>query len=244
MSQSSGQTRTESDDMSFPVAVPRRVRRVVSCPVAHRAVAETARSCSSAPPAGAPIRRSRRRTLRGTKTGRAADRRAGSGPGAAEQEENRELDHQRLSRRGSRLGHRRGGRRDRAAVAGEAVLGRAGTAGAAVAISAAEELGGPAPSPSRAPPSVWRDPWMVVGSSNLHGPAAAHRRRERVRRPRRSLSPVAAGRDQATERPRRAARRAVPVHREDGPESSPAPRARQRTQPDWYGPSLVDAKTP
>jgi ABC-type Fe3+-hydroxamate transport system substrate-binding protein len=113
-------------------------------------------------------------------------------------------------------------------------------------ISAAEQLGGPAPEPvARAAVCVWRDPWMVVGSSNFATDLLRRIGVENVyadhagRYPQLPLDEIkAAGADFVVlpDEP-------YQFTAEDGPEEFPGTaRLVSGRSLTWYGPSLVDAK--
>jgi ABC-type Fe3+-hydroxamate transport system substrate-binding protein len=250
MSQSSGPARTELDDMSFPVVLPRRVRRVVSLvPSITDAVAATAPEvlvgattwCTH--PAELEVER-----LRGTKNPDVR-RIVELAPDVVllNKEENRELDHQRLREAGIAVWVTVVEDVDSALRS----LDRLFTVALDLPVppwltSATEQLGGPVPAPvARATVCVWRDPWMVVGSSNFATDLLRRIGVENVyadhagRYPQMPLAEIKASGADLVVLPDEP----YEFTAEDGPEEFPGTaRLVSGRSLTWYGPSLVDAK--
>jgi ABC-type Fe3+-hydroxamate transport system substrate-binding protein len=242
--------RLERDDMSFEVTLPRTVRRVVSLvPSITDAVAATAPEllvgattwCTHPP--DLDVER-----VRGTKNPDVR-RIIELAPDVVllNKEENRELDHQRLRDAGIAVWVTVIEDVDSALRS----LARLFTAALDLPIppwltAATEQLGGPVPEPvARAVVCVWRDPWMVVGSSNFATDLLRRIGVENVyadhagRYPQMPLADIkAAGADIVVlpDEP-------YQFTAEDGPEEFPGKaRLVSGRSLTWYGPSLVDAK--
>jgi ABC-type Fe3+-hydroxamate transport system substrate-binding protein len=242
--------RTELDDMSFEVALPANVRRVVSLvPSLTEAVVATAPELLAGAttwcthPADLDVER-----VRGTKN---PDLRRiielAPDLVVLNKEENRELDHQRL--------------RDAGIPVWVTVVEDVDTALTALdrlftlaldkpipewLVSAREQLGGPTPAPVvRAAVCVWRDPWMVVGGGTFASDLLRKLGVENVyanepgRYPHVPLDEIKSSGAELVILPDEP----YEFTAEDGPAEFPgAARLVSGRSLTWYGPSLVDAK--
>ncbi|WP_232376582.1 helical backbone metal receptor [Amycolatopsis aidingensis] len=242
--------RTELDDMSLEVRLPRQVRRVVSLvPSLTDALAATDRQLLAGAttwcthPPDLEVER-----VRGTKNPDVR-RIIELAPDLVllNKEENRKLDHQRLTQAGIPAWVTVVEDVDSALRALDRLCTVALDRQVPDWLAAANrQLGGPVPDPvTDAVICVWRDPWMVVGSNNF---ATDLLRRLGVRNvyaghsgryPRMPLADIQAAGAELVILPDEP----YPFSAEDGPAEFPGnARVVDGRRLTWYGPSLVDAK--
>ncbi|WP_343034449.1 helical backbone metal receptor [Amycolatopsis anabasis] len=242
--------RTEVDDMSYTVGIPREVRRVVSLvPSLTDAVAATAPElligattwCTHPP--GLEVER-----LRGTKNPNVR-RIVELAPDLVvlNKEENRKLDHERLVAAGIPVWVTVVEDVDTALRSLERLFALAlGVPEPDWLVTARRELGGAPPEPvARAVICVWRDPWMVVGRDNFTTDLLRRLGVENIfaghegRYPHMSLDEIRAANPDLVVLPDEP----YEFGPDDGPEEfGAAARLVNGRSLTWYGPSLTDAR--